>query len=50
VVTGRVERGKIQTMDEVEVIGLKETRKAICTKIEMFRKMRELLGIILAVS
>jgi elongation factor Tu len=39
VVTGRVERGKIHTMDEVEIIGLRETRKTVCTGVEMFRKI-----------
>jgi elongation factor Tu len=38
VVTGRVERGRIRTMEEVEVIGLRETRKTVCTGVEMFRK------------
>jgi elongation factor Tu len=39
VVTGRVDRGKVQTMDEVEIIGLRETRKTVCTGVEMFRKI-----------
>jgi elongation factor Tu len=39
VVTGRVDRGKIRTMDEVEIIGLRETRKTVCTGVEMFRKV-----------
>jgi elongation factor Tu len=39
VVTGRVERGKIRTMEEVEIIGIKETRKTVCTGVEMFRKI-----------
>lgn len=39
VVTGRIERGKIKIGDEVEVIGIKETIKTICTGIEMFRKI-----------
>jgi elongation factor Tu len=38
VVTGRVDRGRIRTMEEVEIIGLKETRKTVCTGVEMFRK------------
>ena len=38
VVTGRVERGKLQLNDEVEIVGLKPTRKTIVTGIEMFRK------------
>jgi elongation factor Tu len=39
VVTGRVDRGKVRTMDEVEIIGLRETRKTVCTGVEMFRKI-----------
>jgi elongation factor Tu len=39
VVTGRVDRGMIRTMDEVEIIGIKETRKTVCTGVEMFRKI-----------
>jgi elongation factor Tu len=38
VVTGRVERGQIKPMEEVEIIGLRETRKTVCTGVEMFRK------------
>lgn len=39
VVTGRVERGTLKVNDEVEIIGLKPTRKAVVTGIEMFRKI-----------
>jgi elongation factor Tu len=39
VVTGRVDRGRVKTMDEVEIIGLRETRKTVCTGVEMFRKI-----------
>jgi elongation factor Tu len=39
VVTGRVDRGVIKPMEEVEIIGLRETRKTVCTGVEMFRKM-----------
>jgi elongation factor Tu len=39
VVTGRVERGVLNRMDEVEVVGLKDTRKTVATDIEMFRKL-----------
>jgi len=39
VVTGRVERGIIKKMEEVEIVGLKETRKTTATDIEMFRKL-----------
>ena len=38
VVTGRVERGKLQLNDEVEIVGLKDTKKTVVTGIEMFRK------------
>ena len=38
VVTGRVERGKLNLNDEVEVVGLKPTQKTVVTGIEMFRK------------
>jgi len=39
VVTGRVERGKIKTGEEVEIVGLtRETRKVVVTGVEMFRK------------
>jgi elongation factor Tu len=39
VVTGRVDRGKIHTMDEVEIVGIKDTVKTVCTGVEMFRKI-----------
>jgi len=39
VVTGRVERGIINSGDEVEIVGLKETTKTIVTGVEMFRKL-----------
>ena len=38
VVTGRVERGQLRLNDEVEIVGLKETKKTVVTGIEMFRK------------
>ncbi len=38
VVTGRVERGALHLNDEVEIVGLKDTRKTVVTGIEMFRK------------
>ena len=38
VVTGRVERGTLNLNDEVEIVGLKETKKTVVTGIEMFRK------------
>ena len=39
VVTGRVERGLLKRMDDVEIVGLRETRKTVATDIEMFRKL-----------
>ncbi len=39
VVTGRVERGILKKMEEVEIVGLKDTRKTVATDIEMFRKL-----------
>ena len=38
VVTGRVERGQLRLNDEVEIVGLRETKKTVATGIEMFRK------------
>ena len=38
VVTGRVERGSIKPMEEVEIVGLREARKTVVTALEMFRK------------
>ena len=39
VVTGRVERGIIHKMEEIEIVGLRDTRKTTATDIEMFRKL-----------
>ena len=39
VVTGRVERGIVKVSEEVEIVGLKETQKTVCTGVEMFRKL-----------
>jgi elongation factor Tu len=39
VVTGRVERGILERMSDVEIVGLRETRKTVATDIEMFRKL-----------
>jgi elongation factor Tu len=39
VVTGRVERGVVNVGDELEIVGLKDTMKTVCTGVEMFRKM-----------
>ena len=38
VVTGRVERGQLKLNDEVEIVGIKDTKKTVVTGIEMFRK------------
>ena len=38
VVTGRVERGRLEVGEEIEIVGLRESRKAVATGIEMFRK------------
>ena len=39
VVTGRVERGVIKVGDEIEIVGVKDTTKTVCTGVEMFRKL-----------
>jgi elongation factor Tu len=39
VVTGRVDRGIIKVGDEIEIVGIKETSKTVCTGVEMFRKL-----------
>ena len=39
VVTGRVERGVVNVGDEIEIVGIKDTTKTICTGVEMFRKL-----------
>tara|TARA_R100000687_G_C6418151_1_gene149650 strand:- start:102 stop:1019 length:918 start_codon:yes stop_codon:yes gene_type:complete len=39
VVTGRVERGIIKVGDEIEIVGIKDTKKSTCTGVEMFRKL-----------
>ena len=39
VVTGRVEQGVIKTGEEIEIVGIKETKKSVCTGVEMFRKL-----------
>ena len=39
VVTGRVERGKVIVGEEIEIVGIRETQKTICTGVEMFRKL-----------
>jgi elongation factor Tu len=37
--TGRVERGRLKKMEEVEIVGIKPTRKTVATDLEMFRKL-----------
>src|SRR4249919_2791205 len=39
VVTGKVEQGIVHTGDEVEIVGLRNTQKTVCTGVEMFRKI-----------
>jgi elongation factor Tu len=39
VVTGRIEQGIVNVNDEVEIVGIKETSKSVCTGVEMFRKL-----------
>jgi elongation factor Tu len=39
VVTGRVERGVLRKMEEVEIVGIRPTRKTVATDLEMFRKL-----------
>jgi elongation factor Tu len=39
VVTGRVERGIVKVGEEIEIIGLRDTTKTVCTGVEMFRKL-----------
>src|SRR3990167_7115316 len=39
VVTGRIERGVINVGDEVEIVGIRDTKKSVCTGVEMFRKL-----------
>ena len=39
VVTGRIERGVVNVSDEIEIVGIKDTEKSVCTGVEMFRKL-----------
>ena len=39
VVTGRVEAGVLNTGDEIEIVGIKDTQTTVCTGVEMFRKI-----------
>ena len=38
VVTGRIERGKVKVGEDCEIVGFRETRKTVCTGVEMFKK------------
>jgi elongation factor Tu len=38
VVTGRIERGRVKVGEDVEIVGFRETRKSVCTGVEMFKK------------
>ncbi len=38
-VTGRIERGQVKIGDDVEIVGIKDTVKTVCTGVEMFRKI-----------
>jgi elongation factor Tu len=39
VVTGRIERGIVKTGEEIEIVGIRDTQKTVCTGVEMFRKL-----------
>jgi len=39
VVTGRIERGIVKVGEEIEIVGIRDTRKSVCTGVEMFRKI-----------
>ena len=39
VVTGRVETGVVKTGEEIEIVGIRDTKKSVCTGVEMFRKL-----------
>jgi len=39
VATGRIERGQVRTSEEIEIVGIRETRKTVVTGVEMFRKI-----------
>jgi elongation factor Tu len=39
VVTGRIEQGVVNTGDEIEIVGIRPTKKTVCTGVEMFRKI-----------
>jgi len=39
VATGRIERGRVNTGDKIEIVGIRDTQKTVCTGVEMFRKI-----------
>ncbi|RUS65347.1 elongation factor Tu, partial [Pseudorhodobacter sp. E13] len=39
VATGRIERGVIKVGEEMEIVGIRDTKKTVCTGVEMFRKL-----------
>ena len=39
VVTGRVEQGVVKTGEEIDIVGIRDTKKSVCTGVEMFRKL-----------
>ncbi len=39
VVTGRIELGQVKTGEEIEIVGIRDTQKSVCTGVEMFRKL-----------
>jgi elongation factor Tu len=39
VATGRIEQGKLKVNDEVEIVGIKPTKKTVVTGVEMFKKL-----------
>jgi len=39
VATGRIESGVVKTGEEVEIVGIRDTKKSVCTGVEMFRKL-----------
>jgi len=41
VATGRIERGVVKVGEQIEIVGLRETQKTVCTGVEMFRKILE---------
>jgi elongation factor Tu len=47
VVTGRIEKGIVKVGEEVEIVGIREVQKTICTGVEMFRKLLDQGGVLL---